>query len=1276
MRSEIRYALCGLVLFAVHTMWSATAFSAPGPLQQKYIFGQAEFSTGAQPVSVATGDFNGDGILDFAVVNSSDNTVSIILGNPDGTFAPRVDYPTGSDPAAVVIGDFNGDGKPDLAIARLIVDAKEDGGVAIMLGNGDGTFQPPVDYPLANFRISAITTGDFNGDGILDVVAISYCQDCSGLAAKQVSVLLGNGDGTLRAPVQYAVGSGANSVVSGDFNGDGKRDLAVTFSGDISSPGGVSILLGNGDGTFQANVDYSLGAFIFPSSISAADFDSDGILDLVVTAPSATWILHGFGNGKFDTPVVVGPGGNYLITADWNGDGKADIAEIINGVLTFLLGKGDGTFQSPISYQVGSSPAAAAAGDFNRDGVLDVILANPGNNTASIVLGNGDGTFTSERNASSLSGLGVATEDFNGDGKIDLALINSSGISVLIGDGDGSFRAGQTYPLANCASIIAADLNQDGRIDLAVTQANGNVAILLGNGDGTFQNPVDYPVGVGPEGLAIGDFNRDGKLDLVVANAGFSNNKYTGSTVSILLGNGDGTFQPQKTYSTAVGPLSIAVNDFNRDGRLDLVVATATTFGVTSILLGNGDGTFQSAVNYVTSKDHNAQAHSIIAADVNDDGDVDLVVADNTPNETGTPTGLAVLLGNGDGTFQVPATQSPGVIINPAAAPSAISQIAVADIDGDGKLDLISVGNQVSVQRGNGDGTFAPALLYRTAAGTAIAAADLDGDGTLDLAIVGNGLTVFLNTPVAALSSSDVGFPVTQLGASSAPKTIILGNPSPASLKIAGIQVTGDFSETNNCGVQLAAGTQCQIAITFLPQSAGTRTGVLSISDSSGTGKQNVLLSGVGTAQGPIVMLSPTSLTFVGVRIATTSSQTVHLQNSGNGLLAISSVAATGQFSVTNTCGSSVAAGGSCTFTITFAPSFPETQTGSLTIIDNAPGSPHVVSLTGSGESLAFSKTNLNFSTVVVGQTSSPQTVTLFNVGPGVVTLTGITLTGSNAGDFQVIPNGATNPNCGVPGVLRAQAHCLISVTFTPTGSGPRAAQMSVSDDRDPLPLTLPLSGVGKPVGPIAKLSATSISFGVVPDGITKKMSVQLTNSGDQLLAISATSATGPFSATNNCGSGVAAGASCMFTVTFTPTTGGTQSGNLSITDNAPGSPQTVSLTGIGQNIEFSKTSLVFSTVPVGQTSPTQTVSLFSLSGNAIVIGTLTGPNAADFQVTSSSCGPLGSPVEVRKGDPCKIVLTFTPTAKVPRAAHLTFTNNGGPEGTVPAVLPLSGDGS
>jgi Abnormal spindle-like microcephaly-assoc'd, ASPM-SPD-2-Hydin len=221
----------------------------------------------------------------------------------------------------------------------------------------------------------------------------------------------------------------------------------------------------------------------------------------------------------------------------------------------------------------------------------------------------------------------------------------------------------------------------------------------------------------------------------------------------------------------------------------------------------------------------------------------------------------------------------------------------------------------------------------------------------------------------------------------------------------------------------------------------------------------------------------------------------------------------------------------------------------------------------------------------------------------------------------------------------------------------------------------VPLSGVGKSVGPIAKLSATSLTFGVVPAGSKKTTELQLMNTGDQPLSIVAIATSAGFSTTSICGSSVLAGASCTLTVTFAPTFGGTQTGSLTITDNAPGSPQTASLTGIGENIEFTKTSLVFSTVLVGQTSAPQTVSLFSLSGNALVTGTLTGPNASDFQVASSSCGPLGDTPEIRRGDPCKMVLIFTPTAKGPRTAQLTFTNNSGSEGP-PAILPLSGDGN
>ena len=188
-------------------------------------------------------------------------------------------------------------------------------------------------------------------------------------------------------------------------------------------------------------------------------------------------------------------------------------------------------------------------------------------------------------------------------------------------------------------------------------------------------------------------------------------------------------------------------------------------------------------------------------------------------------------------------------------------------------------------------------------------------------------------------------------------------------------------------------------------------------------------------------------------------------------------------------------------------------------------------------------------------------------------------------------------------------------------------------------------------------------------------MALQLTNAGDQPLSIAAVGTSAEFSATNNCGSSVAAGASCTFTVTFAPTFGGTQTASLTIADNAPGSPQAVSLTGTGANIEFTKTSLVFSTVAVGQTSAPQTVSLFSLSGNALVTGMLSGPNASDFQLASSSCGPLGVTPEIRRGDPCKMVLVFTPTGKGLRTAQLIFTNENNSEGP-PAILPLSGDGN
>jgi hypothetical protein len=310
------------------------------------------------------------------------------------------------------------------------------------------------------------------------------------------------------------------------------------------------------------------------------------------------------------------------------------------------LNQGGGKFAAHVDYPTGFGPYGLAIADFNQDSRPDLAVAATGSNAVSILLGNGDGTFQPQQEYPTANyDLGIAVGDFTGNGVPDLVTSNfgyvSNSISVLLGTGAGAFQPHVDYAAGSLPeSTVSADFNGDGKLDLAVASYESGVSILLGNGDGTFQPAVSYATGAYPLWIAAADFNQDGKQDLVVPNSG-------ANTVSILLGNGDGTFQPHVDYPVGIDPNAVAVGDFNGDGKPDLAVSNAACGflvstcprGTVSILLGNGDGTFQPSVQYLVG----LSPVGLAAADLNGDGAADVAVANTYSNSVSVLLNLPVI---------------------------------------------------------------------------------------------------------------------------------------------------------------------------------------------------------------------------------------------------------------------------------------------------------------------------------------------------------------------------------------------------------------------------------------------------------------------------------------------------------------------------------------------------------------------------------------------------------------------------------------------------------
>jgi hypothetical protein len=476
-----------------------------------------------------------------------------------------------------------------------------------------------------------------------------------------------------------------------------------------------------------------------------------------------------------------------------------------------------------------------------------------------------------------------------------------------------------------------------------------------------------------------------------------------------------------------------------------------------------------------------------------------------------------------------------------------------------------------------------------------------------------------------------------------------LANSGPAAFVGPEVAVPGDSAQTSSCRLSGEGAAGCQPSATFISAASGVRSGSFTILDKSAKTLQSTTQSGSAQVPAPTVSLSPTSVMmtqFVGLTIA---AQTVTLTNTGTADLTIAQIAITGPFTQTSTCGSSVPVGASCTISVIFAPTAAGTFIGYIAISDNAANSPQSVRLTGVGSpplsSPTLSATALTFANQVVLTASPAQSVTLTNDTAGPIAIVKV----------NVPANYTQSNNCGTWVALGAS--CTFSVTFTPTTTGTVSGTLYIRTSASATSQAVTLSGTGYTIGPNVLLSPSPLAFAAQTVGTTSVVQqVTLSNSGTSDLTVSKIATTGNFAQSNNCGSLVAAGASCAIAVTFAPTATGSRTGTLTITDNSTNSPQSVSLSGPGQaaiaKIWLNPASLAFATQTVGASGAVQSVDLTN-TGTVALPMTQIG-TTGDFAQTNNC------PSTIAVGAGCSILVIFTPTAPGTRSGMLVFSDGAG----------------
>ena len=783
--------------------------------------GTATVAAGTSPSAIAHGDFNNDGNQDLAVANSGSNDVSILNGDGTGGFSTASTVAVAAMPMAIEVGEFNGDNNLDIAVAN-----QGASNVSIRTGDGSGNFNVISEVAVGGAP-AALAIADFNEDGQLDIISgnaspntltfLFGTTDQAEINLQGNGQTISDGDTTPSASDHTDFGLFGDCLTTGSrtftIQNTGTGPLAITSitSNDAQYvPGNPSVSPIPAGGAATFTVDFTLtGTGTQNATISIYNDDCDeSVYDFVVTAttpsiapnlgtypnttvvtgtnstiaptsaPTNTLATTAFTNSDFSGILTIDPttgvlrltnaykAGTYPVTIKACGFGTT--------TTTFTLTITDPTCSNGVFANNNTTstpdPQSIEIGDFNEDGIQDIITSNDGEFSATIAFGNGTGGFSSTTTVpTSSTGHALTVGDFNGDGHLDFAGASLGGpqvdLSIHLGDGTGNFTEIQSFSENyNVYDLDTDDYNNDGYLDIAsINVTSKTISIRLGDGTGKFSDNTDFSINIIPYAIETGDFNNDGNKDLVVGS-------FSGNEVAVRLGDGTGDFSNNFDFVIGVAPRSVGIGDFNEDGNQDLVITDSDDF--IRIRLGDGTGNFSGTTDYPVP----ISINNVIVADLNGDGHDDFATGEDTPNN------LTIGIGDGLGGFTLNTQTFTG--FNPW-------EITTGDLNGDSKLDLISANkNNSTVQ----------VFLNESN----------------EISLLGNGLEIANGhtTPEQANFTDfgeilDCGAPFT--------RTFQIQNNGAADLNISNILSDNAFFTVSNIPATISAGNTANFDITFTP---------------------------------------------------------------------------------------------------------------------------------------------------------------------------------------------------------------------------------------------------------------------------------------------------------------------------------------------------------------------------------------------------------------------------------------------------------------------------